>query len=266
MDVHFFRLETAWEKSVLGIPELIFRGIPRCHVTPLAMSDLDVEYLYCTLRHNAKGEVSCVRFLLKAKPEYQSFKRYFVAVGAHRAGGESELIEFYQLDRAYDDQNARRFAAMRGHEAEPEEYNGVYLARIDDAVRKFFWLSDRFVPESLEELTAGTDMNLDGADTISELNLSQCSGDTEFDTRDKVWETLEGALGLKEVEKGLNDEETDKYHDVQCELGSTVMNQEITYRMLVSKYPEQEDELKTRRLKLWTELTTELRAHFAPSL
>jgi len=231
-----------------------FEKFPYFFVAEVAVMSASIEYLRCTIRHNTKNEVATVRFLVKSNFQY------FVATGAHRTGGDPELVEFYHLDRAYDDVNAERLAKMRGAIVQDfDEYQEIYEVEIKQAVQKFQWLNDRFVPTTLEELVGERELNLDDADTISSLNLSQCSGDTESDLRWEVVGKLMKELDLVEPD----DEGVDEYNDARSELTEEALNSEITYRMLAAKYPEQEAELKERLLATWREKTAALRERFS---
>jgi len=221
----------------------------------------NIEYLRCLVRHNTKKEVATVRFLLKANDHRSNIKRYFVAVGAHRTGGDPDLIEFYQLERAYDDVNAERLAKLRGHQVEVNDFREVYSEAINEAVKKFFWLGDLFVPSSLDELVGeNKELNLDDADTISELNLSQCSDDTTSDLKNRVFDKVTAVVGLGEPE---DDALCNDYNEITADLNDKSLNIETTYRMLSAKYPEYQQELVARRLALWQEKTKELCERFA---
>ena len=218
-----------------------------------------ISYLQCTIRHNAHKEVATVRFLIKAKGSYEPHERYFVAVGAHRTGGDPQLVEFSCLDRAYDDVNAERLAKLRGNSVVPAEYSTTYEKEITQAVQNYFWLNERFVPATLEELVGSrSDLNLDDADTISSLNLSQCSGDTECDLRTEVAKKLLQEFDYAEP----NEADYDDYNDALSELEGEMLNSTTTYRMLARKYPEQAEELRERHLAHWKAKTQELRDKF----
>jgi hypothetical protein len=219
----------------------------------------DIQYLHCTVRHNTKHEVATVRFLLKAKEQYANHYRYFVAVGAQRDGGEPDLVEFSCLKRAYDDVNAVRLAKLRGTAVESvDDYTEIYESKIGEAVSKYFWLSDRFVPTTLEELVGDRELNLDDADTISSLNLSQCSGDTESDLKWEVARKLLVELGIPD--ERLNERLADQYNDLLSELNDEILASETTRQMLSVKYPTEAEGLKERFLAYWRLQTEELRA------
>ncbi len=222
---------------------------------------IEIQYLQCLVRHNTRGAVCTVRFLVKAKEDrYSKFSHYFVATAAHRVGGTATLMEFFNLDRAYDDVNAQRLAKLRGTPVcDLEEYQLEYNGAIKKALHKFFWLNDRFVPTTLDELVGNREMNLDDADTVSSLNLSQCSGDTESELTGKVSDKILVNLGFVEP---TDDCLLDECNAERCDLDTEALNSMITLRMLSSKYPEQADDLRARHLAIWQEKTADLRERF----
>lgn len=222
--------------------------------------DVSIEILRRTIRHNHTGNIVTVTFLVKANRTYQSTVRYFVAVASAHGDDGSQLVEFSCVNRAYDDVNAVRLAKLRGTVVdEPLEEEELYLIKIREAATTFFYITDSFVPTTLDELVGERDLNLDDADTISSFNLSQCSGDTTSEFRSEFVRKAMKELGVHEPE---SDVDCDVFNEDMADIEEEVMNSETTVRMLIGKYPEQEVELRRRHHDFWHEKTATLRTRW----
>lgn len=239
---------------------------------------MSIQVLYCTTRrnaHNIEEEIITVRFCIK----YYSHDRtgYFFVTGKNRhpSGDGHVIVEFYAFDRVFDDKNAIDKAKknIRGHPVDAEKsklYYTDYKESIEKMVHNYYGiLSRRPIHHNVEYYIEGTDMTMSDTDTISDTNLSECSGDTENDVKDECLDKVREFLLTEVLPSNRRsvilldfDIEVENI-DYENELGirDESLTDSITFNMLISKYKNthNESELRKRRLAMWLEKSELLR-------